>query len=82
MADGALREDVIAALESAPGVSLNEPAPNVIEVSKAGEAAIRTFHLKSTVCRGLLYEFERYYGVPISKFYPLPFSRQAQKEAV
>ena len=79
-ADGALREDVIAALSRAPGVTVTRHTPEIIEVSKQGEP-IRTFPLKATVKRGLLYELERYYGVPIAAFYPLPFVA-SKKDAI
>jgi hypothetical protein len=70
-ADGALRDDVIAALEAAPGVTVTRLPGGAIEVSKSGQP-LKAFPLKATVCRSLLYQFERYYGVPIAAFYPLP----------
>lgn len=76
-ADGALREDVIEALESTPGVSVTRLPSGAIEVAKAGQP-LRTYPFKATVSRGLLTEFERYYGIPMAAFYP-PIARPIKK---
>lgn len=76
--DGALREDVIAALRARPGVSVIQLPNGALEVSTVD--SLRTFPLKATVSRGLLTEFCRYYGVTMAAFYP-PLSRIAKKHA-
>jgi len=68
-ADGALRDDVIAALERADGITVVRLSISAIEVAKAGQP-LRVFPLKPVVSRGLLGEVERYYGIPMAAFYP------------
>jgi hypothetical protein len=81
MSDAALREDVIAALESRPGIAVTRLPNGVIEVI-APNQPLRTFPLKTTVSRGLLSEFERYYGVPIAASYPHPSTKRERGKDV
>lgn len=80
MSDAALREDVIVALESRPGVSVTRLSGGVIQVVSPGQP-VRVFPLKPTVCRGLLSDFERWYGVPMAAHYP-PHGVKKEKDAV
>lgn len=74
MSEPALRADVVAALRAKDGVSVVELGDGSIEVGCVGQP-IRRFPLKPTIARGLLSDFERWYGVPKSAFYP-PTSTQ------
>jgi hypothetical protein len=68
MSDGALRQDVIEAL--ARHATITHLPNGAIEIAKEGEM-LRTYPaFSSVVPRGLLREFERYYGVPMAAFYP------------
>jgi hypothetical protein len=69
MSDGALRADVIAALTQQKGVSVTPMPDGSIEVSAVGQP-IRRFPLGPVVSRGVLWNFERWYGVPIGSCYP------------
>lgn len=71
MSDPAIRPDVIAALRAQPGVVVNELAGNNIEVIAVGEPN-RVFELGPVVSRGLLWDLQRWYHVPIGAFFP-PF---------
>jgi len=69
MSDGALKPDVIAALKQQKGVSVTDMPDGSIEVAAVGQP-IRRFPLGDVVSRGVLWNFERWYGVPIGACYP------------
>ncbi len=68
MSDAALREDVVAALGEAKGVTVTEMADGSYEIAAVGQM-VRRFALKPTVPRRLLWQFERWYSVPIAAFF-------------
>lgn len=71
MSDAALRTDVVQALKdaSASGVVVTEHIDGSVEISKSGQM-LRRFPFGTTVARGLLAKFERWYGIPMAAFYP------------
>ena len=80
MSDAALRADVLSALRSKDGVAVSELADGSVEIACVGQP-IRRFPLKPTVARGLLANFERWYGVPKAAFYPPTSIRPATNAA-
>lgn len=69
MGEPALRDDVITALTKAPNLAISVMPDGTVEVSSVGEP-IRRFPFRATVSRGLLWDLQRWYGVPIAAFFP------------